>query len=184
MLTLFSKINFAYVLEINIFGRNYSNLPKILFSSKHARFIIENRDNIWCNFMHLKKDVMELPRLKYAICLKNNGPHITVPLICWFLNMTFNLCFHHQLWVKLVCIHIGNSSGHIGQTHSQFWNVCGCLTLNKMYIKLASLIIFLTNNKLTNTSSSTPPPEVKKTTVYSSCNNFVYLNRNFHLMEI
>ena len=40
-------------------------------------------------------------------------------------------------------------------------NVCGCLTLNEMHIKLASLIISLTNDNLTNTSS-TRPPEVKK----------------------
>ena len=54
------------------------------------------------------------------IHLKNNGPHIKVPLIFWFLIMIFNLCFYHRLWVKWVCIHIGNSSGHIGQTHSRF----------------------------------------------------------------
>ena len=54
-------------------------------------------------------------------------------------------------------------------------NVCGCLTLNEMHIKLASLIISLTNDNLTNITS-TPPPEVKKkSTVYSTYNNFVYL---------
>ena len=52
--------------------------------------------------------------------LKNNGPDIKVPLIFWFLIMIFYLCFYHQLWVKWVCIDIGNSSGHIGQTHSRF----------------------------------------------------------------
>ena len=41
------------------------------------------------------------------------------PLIFWFLIMTVNLCFYHQLWVKWACIQIGNSSGHTGQTHSQ-----------------------------------------------------------------
>ena len=40
-------------------------------------------------------------------------------------------------------------------------NVCKCLTLNKMHIKLASLIICATNKNLTNTPS-TLPPEVKK----------------------
>ena len=44
-------------------------------------------------------------------------------------------------------------------------NVCGCLTMNKMLIKLASLIICLINDNLTNTPS-TPPPEVKKTVLY------------------
>ena len=55
-----------------------------------------------------------------SIHLKSNGPHIKVPLIFWFLIMIFYLCFYHQLWVKWVCIDIGNSSGHIGQTHSRF----------------------------------------------------------------
>ena len=57
------------------------------------------------------------------IHLKNNDPHIKVPLIFWFFIMTFNLFFYQQLWVKWVCIHIENRSGHIR-------NVCGCLTLN------------------------------------------------------
>ena len=34
--------------------------------------------------------------------------------------MTFHLCFYNQLWVKWVCIHVGNNSGHIEQTHLQF----------------------------------------------------------------
>ena len=56
------------------------------------------------------------------IHLKNNGPHIKVPLIFWFLIMTFGLSFYHQLWVKWVHIHIGfgNNSGHIEQTHLRF----------------------------------------------------------------
>ena len=32
----------------------------------------------------------------------------------------FQPMFYHQLWVKWVCIHIRNSSGDIGQTHSRF----------------------------------------------------------------
>ena len=56
------------------------------------------------------------------IHLKNNGPHIKVPLIFWLLIMTFDLSFYHQLWVKWVCIHtgFGNNSGHIEQTHLRF----------------------------------------------------------------
>ena len=54
------------------------------------------------------------------IHLKNNGLHIKVPLIFWFLIMTFDLSFHNQLWVKWVCIHIGNNSGQIEQTHLRF----------------------------------------------------------------
>ena len=47
------------------------------------------------------------------IHLENNGPSIKIPLI-FYLSMTFSLCFYHKLWVKCVCIHTGNSSGHTG----------------------------------------------------------------------
>ena len=40
----FSTRNFAQVLDIWII----SSLPKILISSTCTRFIVENRDNIWC----------------------------------------------------------------------------------------------------------------------------------------
>ena len=52
-LPLFSTINLVYVLEINIFERYYSNL-------KVVKFIVENRQKIWCNFMHLEKSLMGL----------------------------------------------------------------------------------------------------------------------------
>ena len=55
-----------------------------------------------------------------SIHLKSNGQHIKAPLIFWFLIMIFYLCFYPQLWVKWVCIDIGNSSGHIRQTYSWF----------------------------------------------------------------
>ena len=117
---------------------------------------------------------------KTQIYLKINGPHIKVPLILWFLIITFNLCFYHQLWVKWVCIRIGNSSGYITRTYSGSQSVFGFLILKEMHIELATLIICLINDNLTNTSS-TPPPEVRKnSTVYSTFNNFLYLNRNFH----
>ena len=44
-------------------------------------------------------------------------------------------------------------------------NICGCLTLNEIHIKLTSWIIFLINGNLIN-MSSTPPPEGKKTVLY------------------
>ena len=54
-----------------------------------------------------------------TIHLKNNGLHIKVPLTFWFLIMTFDLSFYHELLLKWVCIHIGfgNNSGQIEQTH-------------------------------------------------------------------
>ena len=42
-----------------------------------------------------------------------------VHLIFWFLIMIFYLCFYRQLWAKQVRTDIGNSSGHIGETHSR-----------------------------------------------------------------
>ena len=64
-------------------------------------------------------------------------------------------------------------------------NVCGYLTLNKMHIKLTSLIISFINDNLKN-ASSTPPPKVKKknSTVYSTFDSFVYLSKKFYSLEI
>ena len=79
--------------------------------------------------------------------------------------MVFNLCFYHQLWVKWVCIHIGNSYGHIGleivmdildKVIHDSQNICGFLTRNEMHIKFTSLSICLINDNLTNTSSASP----------------------------
>ena len=53
-------------------------------------------------------------------------------------------------------------------------NVCGYLTMNKMYIKLASLIICLVNYNFTNTSS-TPPSEVKKRCLYVNIYIYIYI---------
>ena len=39
----------------------------------------------------------------------------------------------------------------LGKLNHDFWNVCGCLTLNEMHIELASLIICSIDNNLTNT---------------------------------
>ena len=52
--------------------------------------------------------------------LKSNGPQINVPFIFWYLNMTFSLCFDHQMWVKLAFLSIRNSSEHTKQNHSRF----------------------------------------------------------------
>ena len=95
------------------------------------------------------------------IHLKNNGPHIKVSLILWFLIKTFNLCFYRQLWVKWVCIHIEIVLNILDKLIYDSRNACGCLTLNEMHIKLASWIICSINDNITNTSS-TRLPEVKK----------------------
>ena len=45
--SLQQTITLAYLLEINTLGRDYSNLK--LISSTYTRFIVENKDNNWCN---------------------------------------------------------------------------------------------------------------------------------------
>ena len=65
-----------------------------------------------------------------------------------------------------------------------FQNICGCLTMNEMHIKLTSLIICLINDNLINTSSTPPPEGEKNSTVYSTFNSFVHLKRSFHLLEV
>ena len=118
-----------------------------------------------------------------SIHLESNGPHIKVPLIFWFLIMIFYFCFYHQLWVKWLCIDIGNSSGHIGQTHSRFRKYLWMFDTEWNAHQIDILDNFSINENLTNTSL-TPSPEGKIGTVYSTFNNFVYLSRKFNLLEI
>ena len=86
-----------------------------------------------------------------TIHFKNNGPHITVPLISWFLIMIFYLCLITNFEL--------NGYVYVLEIDSQ--NICGCLTLNIMHIKIISLIICLINDNFTKTPS-TPPPEGKR----------------------
>ena len=87
------------------------------------------------------------------IHLENSGPSIKDSLIFPFLTTTFNSCFQHQLWVKWVCIHIGNSSGYYTKLIHDSRNDCGCLTLNEMHIELTSLRIYsMINYNIINTS--------------------------------
>ena len=111
------------------------------------------------------------------IYLKNNGPHIKVPLISWFLIMTFKLCFYNQLWVKWVCIHIGNNSGHIEQTHLRFPKYLWMFETQWNAHQNAQQL----HEHVLNTSTWS---KKKSSTVYSTFDNLVYLNRNFHLLEI
>ena len=97
------------------------------------------------------------------IHLESNGPHIKVPLIYWFVIMIFYLCFYHQLWVKWLCIDTGNSSGHIGQTHSRFPKYLWMFDTEWNAHQIDILDNFLINDKLINMSS---PSEGKKTVFY------------------
>ena len=112
------------------------------------------------------------------VLLKNNGPHIKVPLIAFASYHDFLLMFSYPIADKWVCIHIGNSSAHIGQTHSRFPKYLWLLTMNARHIKLTSLIFFL----LTTTSPTHHQHLLLKEK--KTCNNFAYINRNFYLLEI
>ena len=87
------------------------------------------------------------------IHLKNDSLSMKVPLIFWFLIMTFNLCFYQQLWFKWAHMYIGNSSGHLDKLIHDSQNVRGYLALNEMHTKLTSLIICLVNDNLTSAST-------------------------------
>ena len=59
------------------------------------------------------------PRQKYHLCLKVKVHIWKFHWFFWFLIMIFYF-FYYQLWAKWVCIHIGSSYGHIGQTYLRF----------------------------------------------------------------
>ena len=62
-----------------------------------------------------------------------------------------------------------------------FRNIYGCLTLNKVHIKLTSLSLFSINDNLINASTTSPLEGgwgVGNSTLYSTFNKFSYLNRS------
>ena len=78
-LAQFSKINLAQALDINIFERDYSNLnnpiPSKDINLQYTRFIVENRDNIWCNkkegfFWHDIFQTNIVPRISFDLVPK------------------------------------------------------------------------------------------------------------------
>ena len=107
--------------------------------------------------------------------LKVNSPHIKVPLIFWFLIMTFNL------WV---CIHIGNSSEYIEQTHSQFLKYLWMFGTEWNAHQIGILDNLLDWRQSQQHVINTSTWSKKSSTVYSKYNNFVYLSRNVYLLEI
>ena len=80
ILSQFSTINLAQALGLNNFGKDYSNLntpiPSKDINLQYTRFIVENRDSIWCNkkeglFWHciFKKNI--LTRIFLIQCRKS-----------------------------------------------------------------------------------------------------------------
>ena len=86
------------------------------YKLEHLKIVTKN---YFCINVHTAIEKQSNQKWYTHIHLKSNGQHMKVSLIFWFLIMIFYLCFHHQLWVKWVCSHVGNSSGHIGQIHSR-----------------------------------------------------------------
>ena len=86
-----------------------------------------------------------------------------VPLIFWFI-MIFYLCFISNYGLNGYGYILEIVLGIDKLIHASR-NICGCLTLNEIHIKLTSLIIYFINDNLIN-MSSTPPPKGKKTVFY------------------
>ena len=97
----------------------------------------------------------------WSCILVGHGPHIKVPLIfCflfWFSTYAFitNCGLNWYVYILEIVLNILDKLIHDSR------NICRCLTLNEMCIKLTSLIICLINDNLPNTWSA-PPTEGKK----------------------
>ena len=115
----------------------------------------------WINAHSIHTPIKKKPNQDWntPIHLKNNGPHIKAPSIFWFLIM--NYVFITTFWLNGYVYILEIVLDKLDKLIHGFRNICGCLTLNEMHIKLALLITCLINGNLTDTSS-TPPPEVKK----------------------
>ena len=96
ILSQFSTINLAQALDINIFERDYSNLnnpiPSKDINLQYTRFIVENRDNIWCNkkeglFWHYIFKKNFLPRIFFNL----------VPKDSFAPKSTFSINFRSQM---------------------------------------------------------------------------------------
>ena len=120
---------------------------------------------------------------KTTIHLKNIAPHIKLPLILWCLSWFSTYLFITNCGLNMYVYILEIVLDILDKVVLDSQNTSGCLTLTAMHIKLTSLIMFLINNNLTNTSK-TPPPEGKNNTVYSTFNNFMYFNKNFHLLGV
>ena len=81
--------------------------------------------------------------------------------LSWLSAYVFitNSCLNGHVYISAIVLNILEKLIHDCQ------NVCGCLTLNEMYIKLASLITCSITNNVTKTSSP-PPLEVEKTLLH------------------
>ena len=102
-----------------------------------------NTPSIWKTMVHILKSL-------WSFCL-----------LSWLSTYVFTTScgLNSYVYILQIVLDIFDKFIHDSQ------NVCRYFTLNEMHIKLASLIICLINDNLTNTSS-TPPPEVKNKKLY------------------
>ena len=112
-----------YLVQFDALGRkcNETTNYKLQIVTKGHQYTKTTKDKkfiFWIN-AHTPIEKQSNQDWNTPIHLESNGQHIKVPLIFWFLIMVFYFCFY-QLWVKWLCIDIGKSSGHIGQTHLRF----------------------------------------------------------------
>ena len=101
ILSQFYTINLAQALDINIFGRDYSNLnnpiPSKDVNLQYARFIVENKDNIWFKkteglfYYYISNNI--LPRIFFNL----------VPKESFAPKCTFSIKFRSQmkLWHRI-----------------------------------------------------------------------------------
>ena len=94
-----------------------------------------------------------IERLKYPHSFKKNSPRMKVPLIFWFLIMTFNLCFITNFGLNVYVYMLEIVLNILEKLIHDSRNVCGCLTLNEIHIELPSLIISSIKDSITNISS-------------------------------
>ena len=170
-------------LEKGLMNYKLQHLKEVTKGNQYIK-TTEEKKFISCINAHTPIEKQSTQDWNTPIHLNSNGPHMKVLLILRFFIMIFYLRFYHQLWVKWVCIDIRNSSGHTGQTLSRFpkrlwmfdteWNAHQIDILDNLFNLLQP------HQYVINTSTW----REKNSTVHSTFNNFVYLNRNFHLLEI
>ena len=113
-----------YLMQFDALGRkcNETTNYKLQIVTNGHQYTKTTKDKKFIFWTNAHTPIEKQPNQDWntPIHLESNGPHIKVPLIFWFLIMIFYFCFYHQLWVRWLCIDIGKSSGHIGQTHLRF----------------------------------------------------------------
>ena len=107
------------------------------------------------------KTKIEIPPSIYKVAAQVSRFLWSLAFLSWLSNyFSITICWlNRYLYIWKIVLEI------LGKLIYDFRSACGCLTLNEMRIKLASLTICLTNYNFTNTSS-TPPTKLKVTVLF------------------